>query len=129
MLPKFKTVLVIEDDPTIAMTLKGFLERDDLVVFVAKDGQEGMRKLSAIQRPCLVLCDLMMPNMDGWEVVKLLKEADELVTLPVVVMSAAATPGEALRDVPFIKKPFDLGALEEIVTRHCGERCELKKSA
>lgn len=113
------SLLVIEDEKDIREVLRSALELEGYRTFTASNGQEGLQALERLPRPCLILLDMMMPVMNGWEFLKALKESDVLATIPVVVVSAA---GERARDSKangFIKKPIDLDLLLELVKRYC----------
>jgi CheY-like chemotaxis protein len=83
-------VLVVEDDQGIRESLCDFLEQEGFVVATASDGAEGLSWLrDHPQEACMVLLDLMMPVMDGFEFLKL-KDADPLLaSVPVIVVTAA----------------------------------------
>lgn len=114
-------VLVVEDDPDIQSTLATALQMAGYTVTLAGDGAEAMRHMHAAL-PCLVLLDLVMPVMNGWEFRTAQQQDPTLAAVPVVVISAggrvrqkAATLGAA----GFLKKPIDLDALLDVVQRHC----------
>jgi CheY-like chemotaxis protein len=117
-------VLVVEDDVDIREMLGELLEDEGYDTALAKDGQEALELLSTIPRPCLVLADLVMPVMDGWDLLKALSLDDRFATIPVVVMSGAnKTSFPAQMQV--LKKPADADILLEIVHGHCcGRRRE-----
>src|SRR5215470_8734038 len=84
---------------------------------LAKDGQQALDLLASIPRPCLVLADLVMPVMDGWQLLNALSRDDRFATIPVLIMSgASATNLPAERTV--IKKPADVSMLMQIVHDH-----------
>ncbi len=117
-----KTVLCIEDEPGVIELIRLILERRGLQVVGAESGPEG---LSAIQhlRPTLVLLDLMLPGMDGWEVYRRMKADEMMKKIPVIVVTAkAANIDEMLaRHIAkvddYVKKPFALQELVEKVDR------------
>jgi DNA-binding response OmpR family regulator len=108
-----QTVLIVDDEPAIVDLLAQFLEDEGYKVESASDGQMALSKIRA-QRPDLVIADVMMPKMNGFELV------DELAVgkdgVPVILMSAAVISRR--EDVPFIAKPFDLGELLDLVESH-----------
>src|SRR5436190_19142440 len=79
-------VLIIEDDPDTRDALGELLSGEGYEVATAADGQEGLRRLGAPPRPCLVLLDLMLPAMDGFEFRVRQLEDPELAAIPVIVL-------------------------------------------
>jgi len=80
-------VLIVEDDPTTQEMMELMLTKEGLMVVTANNGREGMEKV-AKQQPDLILLDLMMPEMDGFEFVTLLRQNQEWRKIPVVVLTA-----------------------------------------
>lgn len=117
------TVLVIEDDNDIRTTLKMLLELEGYRVFTAQNGREGLELLSNCPEPCLILLDMMMPEMNGWEFMEVRRHTQVLASIPVIVVSAAASmsgrPGLPPGTDGYIKKPVDLEKLLAEVSRHC----------
>jgi CheY-like chemotaxis protein len=114
-------VLVVEDDPDIQQVLKFALEMAGYPVETAGDGAEAMRRLQAAP-PCLILLDLMMPVMDGWQFRAEQQRDPALAAIPVVVISAdGRVPQKAasLGAAAYLRKPLDFDALVEVVRRHC----------
>lgn len=111
-------ILLVEDDYDIRESLRELLEVEGFHVDTAINGLEALEKLAHIERPCVVLLDLMMPVMDGWETMRQLKQDVMLASIPVVVVSAAerTRPPEAAR---FIKKPYSLDSLLDTVNEFC----------
>jgi len=84
-------IVVIEDDEDLRETLRELLEMEGFQVSTACNGLEGLRLIERSSRPCLILLDLMMPVMDGWEFLDTLRQnAAQLAQAPVAVVSAAA---------------------------------------
>jgi CheY-like chemotaxis protein len=111
-------VLVVEDDLDIREMLGELLRDEGYETALAKDGQQALELLATIARPCLVLADLIMPVMDGWQLLNALSRDDRLATIPVLIMSGvSATNLPADRTV--IKKPADISLLMQIVHEHC----------
>lgn len=115
-----KSILVVEDDEAIRDTVRDFLESEEYVVHVASNGDEALRVLQAVEVPNLVLLDMKMPVMNGWEF------ALEFVNrynhkAPIVVMTAAADAEKRAKDVSaigWVGKPFDLNDLLEKIKAH-----------
>ncbi len=83
-------VVLIEDEELIAQAYKEGLERAGIEVKLALDGQKGLELIKA-EKPDLVLLDLIMPGMDGFHVLQILKEDEELKKIPVVVLTVSST--------------------------------------
>jgi len=84
---KKNLVLIVEDDPTTQEMMELMLTKEGLMVVTANNGRDGMEKM-AKQQPDLILLDLMMPEMDGFEFVTLLRQNQEWRKIPVVVLTA-----------------------------------------
>lgn len=113
------TILVIEDKESMIDMLKQTLEAEGYQVIPARDGSEGIKKLSD-ERIGLVLTDLKLPKKDGFEVLKAAKQENPL--LPVIVMTAFGTIETAVKAVKegaydFLAKPFDTGHLLVLIKR------------
>ncbi|MBC7537897.1 MAG: response regulator transcription factor [Bacteriovorax sp.] len=115
-----KSILVIEDNKEIQDSLKMALEVEGYYVFTADNGKEGLDKLEKIPTPCMILLDLMMPVMNGWEFVDAISKDLMLSTIPVVVVSAFGDKKGTPKTDGYIQKPIDLDALLNTVTKHCG---------
>jgi CheY-like chemotaxis protein len=84
-------VLLVEDDDDIRDVVAELLRDEGYIVHEVADGEEALAYLYQEGRdPCLILLDLMMPRVDGWQVLSRLRAQDRLIALPVVVMSASA---------------------------------------
>lgn len=109
-----KKVVLIEDSKTLAGALTGALELEGVQTVWAADGVQGVAAARK-EKPDLILLDLMLPKLSGFEVCKMLKTNDLTWRIPVVVMSTLTDPEsrdrakEAGADY-FIAKPYDLAA-------------------
>ena len=93
------------------------LESEGYVVLSAENGEEALTVLAKGQ-PCVVLLDLMMPVMDGWDFMRAVKEDSRFEDMPVVVCSAyTEKPAEGVRRV--LKKPLDVNKLLAAVAEYC----------
>ncbi|HEV3233444.1 MAG TPA: response regulator transcription factor [Candidatus Dormibacteraeota bacterium] len=104
-------VLVVEDEAALAKVLKLRLEMEGFEVRAAGDGQEAMEMI-AQERPDIVVCDLMMPVMDGKQVTRAIKSDKKLKSIPVLILSALKRQQEMdelakLGADGFAAKPFD----------------------
>ena len=116
------SVLVVEDNDDIREAIGEILEAEGYETALAENGERALDLLAQVPRPCLLLVDLIMPRMDGWQLLSVLSHDDRLATIPVVVMTAASDPKTAA-DHATLKKPIDLAILLRIVREHCcGER-------
>lgn len=117
-----QTILVVEDDMEIRNALVQTLELEGYSVRSAQDGKEGLAMLGAIEGPCLILLDLMMPVMNGLEFLQARKENSAIATIPVVVVSAFSEKAKLAREESqgFIKKPINIDQLLSFVKRFCG---------
>lgn len=116
----YKSILVVEDNKEIQDSLKMALEVEGYNVFTADNGKEGMEKLGKMPTPCMILLDLMMPVMNGWEFVDAISKDIMLSTIPVVVVSAFGDKKGTPKTDGYIQKPIDLDALLSTVCKHCG---------
>ena len=110
------SVLVVEDDADIRDAMVGILESEGYTVSAASHGAEALAQLQAGNRPCLILLDLMMPGMDGFEVCRILKNNPLTAHLPVVMVTALDQPSDRLKGLDagaddFLTKPIDDTAL------------------
>ncbi len=109
-----RDILVVDDNADARETLAEVLQIAGYRVRTAENGREALDKAAAL-RPGLILLDLMMPVMDGWEVVGALRADASLASVPVVIVSAATSP--APEGIPRLRKPASLDELLELV-RH-----------
>ena len=100
------TLLVVDDMPETLTLMSGLL-KDDYKVKIANDGEKALKIAASDSPPNLILLDIMMPGMDGYEVCRRLKENEGTKDIPVIfITSKSDTEGEA--------KGFDLGAVDYI---------------
>jgi adenylate cyclase len=113
------TVLVIDDEKATHDLLERELSEEGYEVLHAGGGREGL-KLAMAARPDVITLDIIMPDLDGWSVLKALKDDPELSEIPVVLVTIMGDRdmGFALGAADFITKPFDSDALVQAVTRH-----------
>src|ERR1041385_3563628 len=89
-----KRILIVEDEPVIATVYKNKFERYGFQTEVAKDGEEGLQKIAAWE-PDLVLLDIMLPKINGLEILETIRAEASTKLLPVIVYSNAFTGGMA----------------------------------
>jgi CheY-like chemotaxis protein len=112
-------ILVIDDDSTARQLLTRVLEEQGYQVITAESGEQGIA-LAKSEKPALITCDILMPNVDGWEVLQILKDDPDTASIPVVMVSMVddGKKGAALGAVEHLRKPVDREKLREIVARY-----------
>lgn len=120
-----KTILVVED-AAMNLDLMVQLLEDDFVVVTAADGAAGLAAAAQVV-PDLVLMDLSLPVMDGWEATRRLKADPRLRHIPVVALSAHAMQGDAEKALAegcddYLSKPVDEDLLFATLARYLGDR-------
>jgi CheY-like chemotaxis protein len=116
---KTRTVLIIEDEEGIRETLQLALEFEGYDVHTAANGREGLDTLDRIRQPCVILLDLMMPIMNGWEFAAAIGESELHRVIPIVVVSAFADQARGLPVRSVLKKPIDLNTLLDTIHQYC----------
>jgi CheY-like chemotaxis protein len=117
---KCKSILIVEDDKEIRETLALLLRYEGYEVFEVANGKEGLDLLPRVTIPCLILLDLMMPVMDGWEFLRAKQTDIKIAPIPVVVVSALDSAEAASGTVGLIKKPIEYEILLQVVRQYCG---------
>lgn len=102
--------LIVDDEPNILLSLEYLLRKNKFGVFVARDGREAIEIINT-EKPDLVILDIMMPEVDGYEVCTMIKSTDALMDIKVVFLSAKTKPediekGLALGADLYLTKPF-----------------------
>jgi DNA-binding response OmpR family regulator len=125
-------VLVVEDDAALRKVLELRLGLEGFDVSSAPDGQAGLEALDGVQ-PEVVICDLMMPRVDGFGFCRTARHRETTRDLPIVVLTARQKDGEIeqlleLGDITFMTKPFDAqlltSTLRELTARRREARAE-----
>jgi len=109
---------VVEDDPSILAMVAQILRGEDYPVVTAHNGAEALVALAQTQ-PSLILLDMRMPRMDGWQFAAALRTRG--IAVPIVVMTAAENARRWAEEIGadgFVIKPFDFRRLLEAVSRH-----------
>jgi CheY-like chemotaxis protein len=120
--PVQKIILIIEDDPDVRLALSSVLAGEGYDVAEAGNGQEAIDHLQASAAPALILLDLMMPVMDGWQFRDRQRSNPSLTTIPVVVVSADGTVAKKAATIGaagFLQKPVEIDQLLATVRRFC----------
>jgi CheY-like chemotaxis protein len=112
-------VLVVEDDEGIRESIRDLLQEEGYQVVTASHGEEALARMRE-GIPAVVLLDLMMPVMNGWQFLERVAKDASLAEVPIVVISAAGESGALPHRVAgFIKKPIGLQALLDVVKLNC----------
>jgi len=117
-----KTVLVVEDKASLTQMLQFLFLSKGLSVQIAYNGQEALEKVTSIV-PSLILLDIMMPQMDGFEVLEKLKKDPATSNIPVIMLTARKSREDMQRArdlgaVEYITKPFKAVEVVDKVLRH-----------
>ena len=107
-------VLIVEDDTDARRLMAERMHADGYRTVEAASGEEALR-LARRERPCLVLLDLVLPGMDGWECLHALRELEGRDGVPVVVVSILDPAGEHEAVDGYVMKPFRAARLETVV--------------
>jgi DNA-binding response OmpR family regulator/two-component sensor histidine kinase len=113
------TILVIDDDDNAQDMMKKFLEKQNFLILQAKTGEDGL-KLAAEHMPDVITLDVMMPEMDGWEVLAALQGNERTKNIPVIMLTMADEPdlGYSLGATDYLTKPVNWTELSTILNNH-----------
>ena len=110
-------VLIVDDDLDLLEVTRFVIENEGMAVKTARNGEEALALLRAGRRPSLVLLDLMMPVMNGWEFLDEVAKDPSLRQIPIVALTAAEHV-QVTGAVEVLSKPMDLVALLRVVERY-----------
>ncbi|MDF0708386.1 MAG: response regulator [Bacteroidota bacterium] len=107
-----KKILIVDDEPNIVMSLEYAFKKKDFEVFIARDGTEAL-EIAEKEKPDLVLLDIMMPEMDGYETLKRIRENKDLKHAKVVFLSAKSKEKDVEKGLKmgadsYMTKPFSI---------------------
>lgn len=105
-----KTILIIEDDKFLRELITQKLIKEDYEVSEAVDGEEGIKKIKE-EKPDLVLLDLILPGIDGFEVLARMKSESTLTTIPVIILSNLGQKED-------VEKGMKMGAIDYLIKAH-----------
>jgi len=116
-----KRILLVDDDKDTQYAMQYILEEAGYEVFIASDGREAVKRLET-DKLHLILMDIMMPGMDGYEATRILKENERFKHIPIVAMTAKAMKGDRRKTIlvgcdDYIAKPFEPQAILDIVNK------------
>ena len=121
-----KTILIVEDDPNISELVQMYLEKEGYSTRVASDGRQGIDLFRQV-RPDLVLLDIMLPVMDGWSVLRTIRQDSKA---PVIMLTAKSETNDKVQGLKqgaddYLTKPFEmkelLARVEAVLRRAGGE--------
>ena len=105
-----KTILIIEDDKFLREMIAKRLQEEGYNVSMAVDGEEGIKKIQG-EKPDLILLDLILPGIDGFEVLERMRKDSELAKIPVVILSNLGQKEE-------VERGLSLGAVDYLIKAH-----------
>jgi CheY-like chemotaxis protein len=113
---KNKMIMIVDDDERNTFALSSYLETWEIKTMIALNGQEAIRSLQKGPKPDVILLDMMMPVMDGYETLSTLKNDDSLKNIPVIAITARAMKDDKEKCMEagawdYISKPVDLNVL------------------
>lgn len=129
-------ILVIEDQPQMRKNIATILEMENFQVFIAENGRRGV-ELARVQKPDLVICDVMMPELDGYGVLQELRAESVTATVPFIFLTAKSDRldlrnGMNLGADDYLTKPVAreelLAAIQVRLTRHLAHQAEIKSA-
>ena len=128
---KNKRILIVDDEEDILQLLKYNLEKNRFEVLIAKNGYEALQKIEL--KPDLVILDLMMPIIDGFETLKKIKEKDEYKNIPIILLTAKASEANEITSLnfgasDFIQKPVSINKLIARIKANIRKNLEDKNS-
>ena len=118
------TILVVDDDETNLTVARSLLEADGFAVVTATDAMSTFDVLKDVD-PALILMDIQLPGMDGWELTRRLKKNIATSHIPIIAVTAYGNNGDAERArdagfVEFVAKPVSTSDLPSIIRKHVG---------
>jgi CheY-like chemotaxis protein len=115
-------VLVVDDDADIRESITDVLEMRGYRVQSAVNGQQALDILRGGGRPCVILLDLMMPVLNGWEFRAEQTRDESLASVPVVIISGDGSTSQKAATMgisQYLRKPLELSVMLDVVKRHC----------
>ncbi|MFN2386911.1 MAG: serine/threonine protein kinase [Thermoanaerobaculia bacterium] len=114
-----RTVLIVEDDEALAGGLRQTLEESGYGVETARDGREALDRLAQGDPPAMILLDLMMPRVDGWQFLQEWRSVPDHPRIPIVLLSGVGAIPDAPGVADFLRKPVSPARLLACVERYC----------
>ena len=114
------SIMIIDDEHDTRVALRQILEAEGYYVFSATNGRDALEILKWVKPPGLILLDLMMPLMSGWDFIKEKRKTPNLADIPTVIITAGAGVAEAtLPAEGLIRKPIELSELIKTARKYC----------
>jgi len=124
-----KTVLVVEDNPIEREGMAAVLRQEGYHAVMAANGKEALERLRGEPTPHVMLLDMMMSEVDGWQLLKMLRNHSELLALPVIIVTglgiANAEWARSLGAAGLVRKPMDVEHLKDALARVFGTATNL----
>jgi len=119
-------ILIVDDEPNLVKLLKSILEEKGYGVIVACDGQDGLDKTYQ-ENPDLIILDLMLPKIDGYDVCKMLRSDNKYIDIPIIMLTGRTEAqdirkGMDLGAVSYVQKPFNPDVLLGIIQGLVGQK-------
>jgi twitching motility two-component system response regulator PilH len=115
-----KDVLLIDDDEAVLESIGEILESRGFTPIFAKEGAAALKILeTGPELPCLIILDMMMPGMNGWQFLEKQSAEEKYSKIPVIICSAFRETARSVRGAPILDKPVELGALMQAVHAFC----------
>jgi CheY-like chemotaxis protein len=111
-----ETVLIVDDEAATRDALLELLGKEGREIVTAGDGEEALERLTEVPRPRVILLDLTMPRMDGWEFLRRQSVDPSIANIPTIVLSGSALPAGAKHQ---LTKPVDVDRLRALVDQYC----------
>ena len=111
-----ETVLIVEDEVSTRNVLMELLGKEGREIVTASDGQEATERLTKLPRPRVILLDLKMPRMAGWEFLRRQSANPSFASIPTIVLSGSDLPAGAKHQ---LIKPVDIDRLRAVVDQYC----------
>jgi len=120
-------ILLIEDNDPIRENTAELLELSEYEVIVASSGKEALEMIINIKKPDLILCDIMMPEMDGYEFLKIIKKQYQLTSIPFIFLTAYTEKKDIEKGLQmgasdYIVKPFEPDDLIRTIRKYLPEQ-------
>ena len=122
-MPVFNSVLIVEDDPGIREVLRDVIALEGYKTLEAENGRIALDLLSSgkVPGPCLILLDLMMPELNGWDFLEIRRKTDAIATIPTIVLTAVQGGKLPTGATKVLKKPINLIELISAIDSYCGK--------
>jgi len=121
-----KKVLIVDDEPDIVESIKFNLEHENIECMEALNGEEALSKARE-ENPDLILLDIMLPNINGYKIARLLKFDEAYKNIPIIMLTARAQKadialGEETGADEYVTKPFDMDELVNMIRKYLKNR-------